>query len=358
MNTPDRRTYRAVELAELLGGEVKGNPDQCISSIAPIDQASTGQLSFVARRQFVKKAATSKADILLVTADLASSLPHTCIIVRDPYRAYAQVSQLYWEKHWFAPSVHPTAVLADDVVVPADCRIGAQVVIESGVELGTGVELDAQVYVGAGVKIGSGTIIRPRVTLYSGVVIGENCMIQAGTVIGADGFGYARHAGGWEKIAQLGGVRIGNRVEIGANATIDRGALADTVIGDDVIIDNLVQVGHNVVVGERTALVAQCGIAGSTVLGKDGSVGGQSAVGGHLTIADNVHFVGKAMVAQSIENPGQYASGLPVQPFNDWRRAVARIGQLKNLNDKVNTLWAKYGELEAADATPDESSST
>lgn len=348
MRSQNTGSFSAAELAELVGGVVKGNPEQRISSIAPIDQAVAGELSFVARRQFVKKAATSKADILLVTAELANSLPHTCIVVSDPYRAYAQVSQLYWEKHWFPPSIHPSAVIADDVVVPADCRIGAHVVIEAGVELGIGVELDAQVYVGAGVKIGSGTVIRPRVTLYSGVVIGDACMIQAGTVIGADGFGYARHAGGWEKIAQLGGVRIGNRVEIGANATIDRGALADTVIGDDVIIDNLVQVGHNVVIGERTALVAQCGIAGSTVLGKDGSVGGQSAVGGHLTIADNVHFVGKAMVAQSIETPGQYASGLPVQPFNDWRRAVARIGQLKSLNDKVNTLWAKYGDADAS----------
>ncbi|MFY0664176.1 MAG: UDP-3-O-(3-hydroxymyristoyl)glucosamine N-acyltransferase [Natronospirillum sp.] len=336
--------YTAAQLAAHVNGTVRGNPEQSIASIAPIETAQSGQLSFVARRQFVKKAASSAADILLVTADLADTLPHTCIIVADPYRAYAQVSQLFWDKYWFSPSVHPTAVIAPDVTVPADCRIGAHVVVETGAVLGEGVELDAQVYVGKGVRIGAGTVIRPRVTLYSGVVIGQHCMIQSGTVIGADGFGYARHAGGWEKIAQLGGVRIGDRVEVGANATIDRGALADTVIGDDVIIDNLVQVGHNVQVGDRTALVAQSGIAGSTILGKDGSVGGQSAVGGHLIIADNVHFVGKSMVAQSVSEPGQYASGLPAQPFNDWRRAVARIGQLKNLQEKVNALWGKFGD--------------
>lgn len=343
-------SFTAAQLAEHLNGQVKGDPACRISAIAPIDTATAGQLSFVARRQFVKKAAASKADILLVTAELADTLPHTCIIVADPYRAYAQVSQLFWDKYWFAPSVHPTAIIAPDVQIPADCRIGPQVVIEAGASLGAGVELDAQVYVGAGVRIGAGTVIRPRVTLYPGVVLGEDCMVQAGTVIGADGFGYARHANGWEKIAQLGGVRIGNRVEIGANATIDRGALADTVIGDDVIVDNLVQVGHNVHIGERTALVAQCGIAGSTVVGKDGSVGGQSAVGGHLTIADNVHLVGKSMVAQSITEAGQYASGLPVQPFMEWRRSITRIGHLKGLQDKVNALWAKSGEPDDGDS--------
>ena len=344
-------TFTAAQLAAQVGGTVKGDPDQTITSIAPIETARAGQLSFVARRQFVKKAASSAADILLVTADLADTLSHTCIIVADPYRAYAQVSQLFWDKYWFTPGVHATAVIAPDVEVPADCRIGPQVVVEAGAVIGAGVELDAQVYVGAGVRVGARTVIRPRVTLYPGVVIGEDCMIQSGTVVGADGFGYARHPGGWEKIAQLGGVRVGNRVEIGANATIDRGALSDTVLGDDVIIDNLVQVGHNVQVGDRTALVAQSGIAGSTILGKDGSVGGQSAVGGHLTIADNVHFVGKSMVAQSVSEPGQYASGLPAQPFNDWRRAVARIGQLKVLQDKVNALWGKFGDSIEQDKT-------
>src|SRR5690606_33269555 len=142
------------QLAAHVNGTVKGDPEQSIASIAPIETAQGGQLSFVARRQFVKKAASSAADILLVTADLADTLPHTCIIVADPYRAYAQVSQLFWDKYWFAPGVHPTAVIAADVVVPADCRIGAHVVVETGAVLGEGVELDAQVYVGAGVRVG------------------------------------------------------------------------------------------------------------------------------------------------------------------------------------------------------------
>ncbi|MEX0584952.1 MAG: UDP-3-O-(3-hydroxymyristoyl)glucosamine N-acyltransferase, partial [Natronospirillum sp.] len=195
---------------------------------------------------------------------------------------------------------------------------------------------------GTGVSVGAQTHLRPHVTLYPGTVVGSDCLLHAGVVLGADGFGFAPTGGRWEKIAQLGRVVIGDRVEIGANSTIDRGALEDTVIGDDVIIDNLVQIGHNAELGAGSAMAGQSGLAGSAKVGKRVLVGGQAGIAGHITIADGVHFHGQAMVNKSIAEAGSYASGVPVQPASEWRKLVARLKQLTELNTRVTTLWQAH----------------
>ncbi len=328
-------------LAEHVDGRVEGDPQFTVRGLANLEEAEPHQLSFVARNRLRPQAEASRAGAILVRPDLKADLSCHRILVQDPYLAYARISQLYWTASQVPPGVHPTALIDPSVQVPPSCRIGPYVTVEPGVELGEAVELGAGCHVGAGVRIGAGTLLRPGVTLYPDTLIGSQCLLHAGVVLGADGFGFAPTETGWEKIAQLGRVVVGDRVEIGANTTIDRGALEDTRIGDDVIIDNLVQIGHNAELGDGSAMAGQSGLAGSAKVGRRVLVGGQSGIGGHISIADNVQFHGQAMVNKSIEEPGAYASGIPVQPAADWRRMVARLKQLSVLSDKVSELWKR-----------------
>ncbi|TGG95129.1 UDP-3-O-(3-hydroxymyristoyl)glucosamine N-acyltransferase [Natronospirillum operosum] len=326
-------------LAEHVGGTVKGDPAYTIQGLATLDHAGPEHLSFVARNRFRRQAEASAAGALLVRPALADELGCHCILVDDPYLAYARISQLFGPPDLVAPGVHASAVVHPEASLGERCRIGAHVVIEAGAVLADEVEIAASCYVGAGVHIGTGTCLRPRVTLYPGVQIGRHCLLHSGAVIGADGFGFAPTEEGWAKIVQLGRVRIGDHVEIGANSAIDRGALDDTVIGDHVIIDNLVQIGHNAELGSGSAMAGQSGLAGSARVGRRVMIGGQSGVGGHLDIVDGVQLMGGTMVNKSLTEPGDYASAIPVQPANEWRRMVARLKQLSTLSDKVSELW-------------------
>ncbi len=309
-----------------------------INGLATLERATAGQLSFLANPKYRKFLATTQASAVLVKAEDAplciNSLP---LVVADPYLAYARLSRLF-EQQSPLQGIHPSAQLAAGVRLGQGVAIGPGVVVGAGAELGDAVVIEANAVIGAGVHIGARSHIYPQVTLYPGVSLGEDCRVLAGAVIGSDGFGYANEHGRWVRIAQLGSVRIGNRVEIGANTTIDRGALDDTVIGDDVIIDNQVQIAHNVRIGKGSAIAGATAIAGSTVVGNYCVFGGASAVNGHIQIGDGVQFTGMSMVMKSVDKPGVYSSGVPATDNREWRRNAARFYQLDDMARRIKQL--------------------
>lgn len=309
-----------------------------ISGLATLERATAGQLSFLANPKYRKFLATTQATAVLVKAEDAplciNSLP---LVVADPYLAYARLSRLF-EQQSPLQGIHPSAQLAAGVRLGQGVAIGPGVVVGAGAELGDAVVIEANAVIGAGVHIGARSHIYPQVTLYPGVSLGEDCRVLAGAVIGSDGFGYANEHGRWVRIAQLGSVRIGNRVEVGANTTIDRGALDDTVIGDDVIIDNQVQIAHNVRIGKGSAIAGATAIAGSTVVGNYCVFGGASAVNGHIQIGDGVQFTGMSMVMKSVDKPGVYSSGVPATDNREWRRNAARFYQLDDMARRIKQL--------------------
>jgi UDP-3-O-[3-hydroxymyristoyl] glucosamine N-acyltransferase len=237
-----------------------------------------------------------------------------------------------------AGGIAPSAVVADDAKLGNNVSIGANAVIESGVELGDNVIIGAGCFIGKNAKLGDHTKLWANVTIYHNVLVGERCLIQSGTVIGSDGFGYANERGEWIKIPQLGSVRIGNRVEIGACTTIDRGALDDTVIEDNVILDNQMQIAHNVHIGYGTAMAGGTIVAGSTKIGKYCIIGGASVVNGHIEIADGVTITGMGMVMRSIDEKGMYSSGIPLQTNKEWRKTAARVHRIDEMNKRLKAV--------------------
>jgi UDP-3-O-[3-hydroxymyristoyl] glucosamine N-acyltransferase len=246
-------------------------------------------------------------------------------VTDNPRLAFARLVTLLYPEPEHTPGVHPTAVIAAGVRVPASATVGPLAVIEEGVELGERSWVGPGCILQRGARVGEETRLVARVSLYPGVELGARCLVHAGAVIGADGFGLAADGGSWVKISQVGSVRIGNDVEIGANTTVDRGAIGDTVIGEGAKLDNQIQVGHNVIIGAHTAIAACTGISGSTTIGKRCMVGGMVGFAGHLTIADDVVITGCSLVSASIREPGSYSSGMPTVPTRAWRRMVAHL---------------------------------
>lgn len=338
-------------IAAQLQLDVAGSAAVPITGLATLEQARPGQISFLANPKYRKHLATSQATAVLVKADDAPLCANSiALVVADPYLAYARLSQLF-EQQPRLQGVHPSAQLAAGVQLGQGVAIGPGAVIGAGADLGDGVVVEANVVIGAGVQIGARSHIYPQVTLYPGVSLGEDCRVLAGAVIGSDGFGYANDRGRWLRIAQLGSVRIGNRVEIGANTTIDRGALDDTVIGDDVIIDNQVQIAHNVRIGNGCAIAGAAVFAGSTTVGKHCVFGGASAVNGHIHIGDGAQFTGMSMIMKSVDKPGVYSSGVPATDNREWRRNAARFYQLDDMARRIKQLERALAATPAS--TPD-----
>ena len=261
-------TMKLGQLAEFLGATLSGPEELEITGLATLQEAGPGQLSFLANPQYRKYLGESHAAAILLKAADAEGFAGNALIVPDPYLAYARVSHLFDPKPRAVAGIHPSAVVASDAQVDASASIGACAVIESGAQIGPGVTIGAQCFIGARCVIGEGGWLAPRVTLYHDVRIGKRVVIQSGAVIGGEGFGFANEKGVWQKIAQIGGVSIGDDVEIGVNTAVDRGALADTRIGDGVKLDNQIQIAHNVQIGDHTAMAACVGISGSTKIGK------------------------------------------------------------------------------------------
>ncbi|PID45722.1 MAG: UDP-3-O-(3-hydroxymyristoyl)glucosamine N-acyltransferase [Proteobacteria bacterium] len=327
------------DIAEFIGGHIEGDDSIKISSVAPLDQAGCGEITFITGSKFLSKLAGLNASALIAPLSLDTSA-FSGVVLRhsNPYLAYAKTVQLMYPEPRLPAVIHASAVVADDVEMGEQVAIAAKAVIDSGVKIGNRVQIGAGCVVGAGCVLEDDVCLKANVTLYEGVTIGARTRLHSGAVIGADGFGYAPDAGKWEKIPQIGAVTIGEDVEIGANTTIDRGALSNTIIGNGVIIDNQVQIGHNIVIGDQTAIAGAAAIAGSTVIGKRCQIAGAAAIAGHITIADDVTVTGMSMVAGSIKQKGVYSSGTPVTDSRRWRKNAVRFTQLDDITKTVREL--------------------
>jgi UDP-3-O-[3-hydroxymyristoyl] glucosamine N-acyltransferase len=338
-----KRVYTLAELAQLIEADlqsahVQGNGQQEISALASLQHAKATELSFIANPLYKKYLSTTRAGALLIKPEMAVDFSGNKLLVKNPYLAYAHLSKYFDVSHNDEIAIHTTAVIGKDVVLGQRVSVGANAVIADGVELADDVVIGAGSFVGADSKIGARTRLTANVTVYHGVSIGTDCLLHSGCVIGADGFGFAPDTAGWIKIHQLGGVVIGNRVEVGACTCIDRGALDDTQISDGVIIDNLVQIAHNVSIGVNTAIAAQTAIAGSTKIGNSCIIAGEVAIVGHLTIVDHVHLTARSFVTASITEPGSYSSSTPLAPTAEWRKNAARFRQLDSLARRLMKL--------------------
>ena len=319
------RDYSLGELAVRFGLELRGDPTLRVSRVATLHQASAGSLSFLANPRYKKHLPTTQAVAVVVGPNDADGCPVAALIAPNPYLVYARIATLLYPVPAPVPGVHPSAIVAEDAKIATSAAVGPLCVIEAGAEVGERAQLGAGCSLFAGARVGEDTRLMPRVTLYADVVVGRRCLLHSGAVVGADGFGFAPDSGGWFKVPQVGSVRIGDDVEIGANTTIDRGAIEDTVVGDGVKLDNQIQVAHNVVIGAHTAIAACTGISGSTTIGQRCMIGGMVGFAGHLTIADDVIITGCSLVSASIREAGSYSSGMPTVPTRQWRRMVAHL---------------------------------
>ncbi len=345
--------YTLGELAEQLGATLRGDAAQKVSGLATLQDAGPHQLSFLANAQYRKYLAGTRAGVVLLKPKDAEDYPGTALLVDDPYLAYARLSHLFETRPKAVRGAHPSAVIDPSATIDPSASIGAQVVIEADVWIGADVVIGAQSFVGARSRVGAGGRLAPRVTLCHDVYIGERVVIQPGAVIGGEGFGFANEKGSWEKIAQLGAVRIGDDVEIGANTTIDRGALSDTLIGNGVKLDNQIMIAHNVQIGDNTAMAGCSGISGSTKVGRNCMLAGGVGLVGHIEVCDNVFITGMTMVTRSITEPGSYSSGTAMQPAAEWRKSAARIRQLDEMARRLQQV-----ERRLAAVTPNGDSSS
>jgi len=332
------QTYSLAELAQYVEAQVVGDPQHRIDSLATLQSATAAELSFIANPAYKKYLATSHAGAVLIRADMADQFSGNKLIVANPYVAYARLTELYKYNEPLFMGVHDSAVVGKDCRLGENVSIGANAVLGQGVELADGVIVGAGCYIGDHCNIGASTRLAANVSIYHGVSIGSNCLFHSGSIIGADGFGFAPQSGRWVKIHQLGGVVIGDNVEIGAATCVDRGALGDTVLGDGVIIDNLVQIAHNVVIGNNTAIAAHTAIAGSTTIGSNCTIAGAVGIAGHLNIADGVHITAMTLVSSTITESGSYSSGVPMAPTDKWRRNAARFRQLDSIATRLIKL--------------------
>jgi len=321
-------TVRLGELAVRFGCQLRGDPQATVVSVSTLEAAGPGNVAFLANPKYRKFLATTRATAVILDARNTPDCPAAVLLAANPYAVYARVAALLHPAPQAPPGVHASAIVAADAAIASSASIGAQVIIESGVRVGERAVIGAGCILQAGANIGADSRLVARVTICRGVVIGERTTVHPGCVIGADGFGFAREPEGWVKVPQVGGVHIGNDVEIGANTTIDRGAIEDTVIEDDVKLDNQIQVGHNVRIGAHTAIAGCVGISGSTVIGKRCLIGGAVGIVGHLTIADDVVITGLTMVSRSLTRAGVYSSALPVEEAKLFRRNAARFRHL------------------------------
>lgn len=338
--------FTLAQLAQRLGAQVHGDGSLEIRKVATLEKAGKGEITFLSNKKYRTYLEQCQATAVLITEEDLPFCPTNALVLEDPYVGFARVAQLLDTTPQPAMDIHPSAVIAADVQMGERVAIGANAVIESGVVLGDDVRIGPGCFVGNNTRLGDRSRLWANVTLYHEVTLGTDCLVQAGTVIGADGFGYANERGEWIKIPQLGGVTIGNRVEIGACTTIDRGALEDTRIADNVIIDNQCQIAHNVEIGYGTAVAGATVMAGSLKVGKYCIIGGASVFNGHMEICDQATITGMAMVMRPITEPGVYSSGIPLQTNKEWRKTAARVMRIDEMHKRLSKLEKKLGDEE------------
>jgi UDP-3-O-[3-hydroxymyristoyl] glucosamine N-acyltransferase len=340
-----RKSYRLDEIVKHLGGELIGNPGVRIAQVAALDSAGSTDITFLAQPRFLSKLHGTKAGAVILSdaARDATSLPR--IISANAYVYYAKVAALLNPDKAAARGIHKSAVVAKSARVAKSASIAAHVVIGRGAKIGEGAVIGAGCFIGDGALVGAKTRFHPRVTVYHDCRIGTRCIVHSGAVIGSDGFGNAKEESRWKKIPQIGRVLVGDDVEIGANTTIDRGALDDTVIENGVKLDNQIQIAHNVHIGANTAIAACTGIAGSARIGSNCTLGGASMIYGHITIADNVNISAGTLIMKSLDRPGTYTG---VFPFSDHQRWLKNAAYLRQLDDLVKRIRELENRIEGA----------
>ncbi len=340
---------RLGDVATRLGGELLGDADATVTRIGPLDTADAQTIGFLSNPRYQPQLATSAAGCVIVGPALrdAAAARGAAIVCADPYLAFARLTQ-WWAaqtRRAPVPGVHASAVVEEGAHIAAGASIGALAFVAAHARIAAGAVIGSHVHVGEGAEVGAGTVLRPHVVLGEACRIGERGLLHSGVVIGADGFGFAPNGSGdaarWEKIEQLGGVCIGDDVEIGANTCIDRGALEDTVLEDGVKLDNLVQIGHNVRVGAHSAFAGCVGVAGSARIGRHCTAGGGAIILGHLEICDHVHITAATVISRSIRKPGQYSGMFPFDDNASWEKNAATLRQLHTLRERLRALEKK-----------------
>jgi UDP-3-O-[3-hydroxymyristoyl] glucosamine N-acyltransferase len=326
------------ELASKFGCELRGDADTQIHRVASLQTATPDSLGFLSSDAFKRQLETTEAAAVVLRAAAADDCPTACLINDNPYACYARIASFLNPPAAVKPGVHASADVSPTASVAASAQIAAHVSIGDRSTVGEKSYIGPGCVIGPDCEIGANGRMLANVTVVRDATLGERFLVHPGSVIGSDGFGNAMTPEGWVKVPQLGGIRIGDDVEIGANCTFDLGALGDTVIENGVRIDNLVHIAHNVRIGEHTAIAGQCGISGSVVVGKRCMFGGQSAIAGHIEICDDVIVFGKGMITKSITEPGTYGTGIPALPVKEWGRMVARVRRLGSLIERVSKL--------------------
>ncbi len=338
-----QKTYTLGEIAAFLKVKLVGDENCPIHGLGTLSGAGPGQLSFLSNKSYLDQLASSQASAIIIEEAHAGRATTNLLLSPQPYVSFAQASSLFAQEFATETGVHPTAVVADDVSLPADVCVGPYVVIESGVEIGERSIIGAHCFLGKDVRLGTDCHLYSHVSLYHDSRVGDRAIVHTAAVIGADGFGFAFDGEKSIKIHQLGAVEIGDDVEIGAGTTIDRGAIEDTVIENGVKIDNQVQIGHNTRVGEHSVICGCTAIAGSATIGKYCVLGGASGMIGHIRIADGVQVSAMSLVNRSITEPGTYSSGTGQMKTEDWKRAIVRFQQLENFSQRLKEL-EKFSE--------------
>jgi UDP-3-O-[3-hydroxymyristoyl] glucosamine N-acyltransferase len=329
---------RLADLAVRYGCELHGDPDQEVTRVGTLGSAEPGAITFLANPQYKKQLETTAATAVILMPEAVEDCPVACLVTPNPYAVYAAVAAELYPLPRLNAGVHPSATVSDSATIGTASEIAAGAVVGRNVRIGDNVLVGPNCVVGDDAVIGDATRLVANVTVYSNVRIGTRCILHAGVVLGADGFGIAQTSMGWRKVPQVGGVVIGNDVEIGANSCVDRGAIEDTVVGNGVKIDNLVQIGHNCILGDHVAMASQSGISGSSVIGARVVIGGRAAVAGHLVISDDVFLAGRASVTKSIARPGVYSSVIPAEEAGVWRKLVARFKRLDEMAARLKQL--------------------
>lgn len=342
MNNP----LKLSDLIKLIGGELVGD-DVEATGFSSIETANSSQITFVAQAKYRTKIAASHAGALVLKPEWRSSVDRPSVLVANPYAWFARAQAIFHPTPKAVPGIHPTATVSSAARVHETAEIGANVSIGAGASIGAHTVLHPGVVIGAGVTVGADTCIYPNVVVYHDCVLGDRCIVHSGAVIGADGFGFAQDAGTWVKIPQVGRVVIGNDVEIGANTTIDRGAIGDTVIADDVKLDNLIMIAHNIEIGSHSAIAGCTGIAGSTTIGESCTIGGACMISGHLQIGDRVHIAGGSLVAKSLEG-GKAFTGYPLAETRDWQKNAVHLRHLDEMAKTIKELQKRLEDLERA----------
>lgn len=337
-----RRTL--AELADRCQAVLRGDPAWQVDLVSVMETAGPDALVFLAHDSYLDRLPSCRAGVVVLSEKHADRFPGNVLISSNPRLTYTRAVALLHPVEPSEPGCHPTAVVESGATIHPTATIGPNAVVEQGAAIGARTIVGSACHIGRNTRLGSDCLLHPRVTVTHECVIGDRCILHPGVVVGSDGFGYARDGARWKKTPQLGRVVIADDVEIGANTTIDRGALADTIIGRGVKLDNLIQIAHNVEIGEDTAIAACVGIAGSTRIGKRCTIAGQVGIVGHIEITDDVHVTGATVVSHTIRQPGTYSSGTPLETYQSWLKNAVRMRQLDDMARRLKALEKKITE--------------